>query len=156
LASTSLGLGGLQRPKEWGTSYRPLEQVDGRPPVARPGKGAYGCGPSSQPDCESGWAWQGFPAGFLLAPAHKGATTVDQDQAVGMRLAAAMAGVMDRMQAQFGISDEAIGGALLQAAVQHALKAMAPMACVELLRDLADAIEHRTGEPGDDVKKGRQ
>jgi hypothetical protein len=76
---------------------------------------------------------------------------MSDDQAVGMRLAAALAAVMKRMQAQFGISDEAIGGALLEAAVKHALRAMPAMSCAELLRDLADAIEHRP-EPGDDAR----
>jgi hypothetical protein len=74
------------------------------------------------------------------------------DQEVGMRLAAAIATVMQRVEQQFGVSDEQIGGALLQAAVEHALKAMAPMAVAELLRDIADAIEHRDDQPGDKAK----
>jgi hypothetical protein len=77
--------------------------------------------------------------------------TTDYEK-IGRRLAAAVGNLMARAEAELGVTSDAIGGALLQAAIDHALRDMPPMSVAALLRDMADAIEHGgIDDPGNDA-----
>jgi len=74
------------------------------------------------------------------------------DQARAHNLALALDTVLARFAAEFGLSSAAIGAALTEAAVRWSLRDMAAIAVAEYLRDVADNLERRTDQPGDDAR----